>query len=93
MDEKILTLHPEPGKNGVNISRGKYESIKKSILEILQDQESIRFKDLSVQVENRLPDFAGSVIWYVTSVKLDLEARKLIERIPGKSPQQLRLVE
>ena len=30
--------------------------------------------------------------WYLTTVKLDLEARNIIERIPNKSPQQLRLV-
>ena len=79
MDQKIMTLHPESGKIQVNISRGKYESIKNSILEIFQGQASIQFKALSVQVENRLPDFGGSVMWYVTPVKLDLEARKMIE--------------
>ncbi len=40
----------------------------------------------------RLPgDFEGSVGWYATTVKLDLEARGLIERMPGESPQVLRL--
>jgi hypothetical protein len=36
--------------------------------------------------------FEGSVGWYYTTVKLDLEARKLIERIPGSKPQIIRLV-
>ncbi len=34
MEEKILTLHPQ-GKRGVNISRAKYETMKKTILEVL----------------------------------------------------------
>lgn len=36
--------------------------------------------------------FDGSVAWYVEVVKLDLEARKMIERVPGTRPQQIRLV-
>jgi hypothetical protein len=33
----------------------------------------------------------GSISWYATMVKLDLEARGEIERIPGSSPQRIRL--
>ncbi|MBN8833636.1 MAG: hypothetical protein J0H76_04575 [Sphingobacteriales bacterium] len=29
-------------------------------------------------------DFEGGVQWYGETVKLDLEARKIIERVPGK---------
>jgi hypothetical protein len=39
----------------------------------------------------RLPEFRGSIGWYTTIVKLDLEARDLIERITDKKPQPLRL--
>jgi Family of unknown function (DUF6958) len=35
----------------------------------------------------------GSVGWYTTSVNLDLEARGLIERVPGAQPQRLRRVQ
>ena len=38
MEEKILTLHPK-GKRGVNISKGNYEAMKKTILEILGKAE------------------------------------------------------
>ena len=37
-------------------------------------------------------NFDGSIGWYVTTVKLDLEARGVIERVPNVTPQQLRLV-
>lgn len=32
----------------------------------------------------------GSVSWYTTTVKLDLEARGELERVPGSRPQRLR---
>ncbi len=35
----------------------------------------------------------GERIWYTISVKLDLEARGVIERVPGRSPQVIRLVQ
>ena len=35
MEEKILTLHPQ-GKKGVNISKAKYETMRKTILELLR---------------------------------------------------------
>ena len=93
MVEKILTLHPQ-GKTGVNVSRQKYDVIRQAILDVLQAQEEVTFKDLTESVRRRLEgSFDGSISWYVTTVKLDLEARTLIERIPGSSPQRLRLVE
>jgi hypothetical protein len=93
MAESILTLHPQ-GKNGVNISRQKYDLIRQAILEVLQAREEVTFKGLTESVRRRLEgNFDGSISWYVTTVKLDLEARTLIERIPGSTPQRLRLVE
>ncbi len=34
----------------------------------------------------------GSVPWYVVAIKLDLEARQVIRRIPGTSPHKLKLI-
>jgi len=34
----------------------------------------------------------GSVNWYAEVVKLDLEAKKVIRRIPGTKPQSYRLI-
>lgn len=91
MEEKILTLHPE-GKSGVQISKEKYDSIREAILEIIGNRGLISFKDLTGSIQRQLEaHFEGSIPWYVTTVKLDLEARRLIERVPGSSPQQLRL--
>ncbi|MCA9952455.1 MAG: hypothetical protein KDE48_22550 [Anaerolineales bacterium] len=90
-EEKIMTLHPE-GKQGVNISKAKYDQIKGAVLSVLTAEGEVRFKDLPAAVDKALEgEFDGSIGWYTTSVKLDLEARGLIERIPKSSPQLLRL--
>jgi hypothetical protein len=36
--------------------------------------------------------FEGSVNWYVTTVKLDLEARGTVQRVPNSRPQLVKLV-
>ena len=89
--EKILTLHPE-GKKGVNISVEKYDQIKDFILNIVSCQGTISYKELdAVAKENLAPVFDGSVSWYIEVVKLDLEARGIIERIRQKSGYALRM--
>ncbi|MDX1416651.1 MAG: hypothetical protein R3293_20795 [Candidatus Promineifilaceae bacterium] len=90
MAEKILTRHPE-NKQGVNIDKNKYDAIRKAILDALNVHQEIRFKDLADAVDQELEgNFVGSIPWYVTTVKLDLEARGIIERVPKSSPQRLR---
>jgi hypothetical protein len=92
MSERILTRHPA-GKQGVNIEKDKYERIKQAILESIEAHGTIPFQELPAAVEARLEaPFDGSIGWYTTTVKLDLEARNLIERVPGHSPQALRMV-
>ena len=91
-EEKILTLHPEEGKQGVNISRAKYEMIRQAILKAIRSQGSISFQGLVSLIDYNLRNrFEGSIPWYVTTVKLDLEARGEIERVPGSKEQHLRL--
>jgi len=91
-EEKILTLHPEEGKQGVNISRTKYEMVRQAILDAIRSQGTITFQGLVSLVDYNLRNrFEGSIPWYVTTVKLDLEARGLIERVPGLGEQKLTL--
>ena len=91
MTEKIQTLHPDPDKAGVNIDLAKYEQIRANILAVLADGDT-GFSDLVGILEDRLGDsFEGSIPWYTVSVKLDLEARGLIARVPKSSPQILRV--
>lgn len=91
-DDKILTLHPD-NKKGVNISRHKYEIIKSYILKTLEKLNEISYQELNDLAISDLSDsFDGRVNWYVVVVKLDLEARNIIERIPGTSPHKVRMV-
>jgi len=88
-EEKILTKHPL-GKSGKNINRQKYEVIREAILSALKNRELTHtelFERLRKRLENK---FSGNVSWYGETVKLDLEARKMIERTSSK-PQKYRL--
>lgn len=92
MKEMIRTLHPEK-KQGVNISKEKYEIIRKAIMATLRAQKEISFMNLSRAVEKEVNGtFEGSVMWYVTTVKLDLEARGTLKRVPNSRPQLVKLV-
>jgi hypothetical protein len=91
MKDMIRTLHPEK-KQGVNISKAKYEIIRSAILSTLQTQNEMTFRNLSRAVEKKMNgDFEGSVIWYVTAVKLDLEARGMVKRVHNSRPQLVKL--
>src|SRR5205823_3398756 len=86
---KILTKHPS-GKTGRNIDRQKYEPVKRAILSALQDKE-LTHTELFSQLNKSLKSkFSGNVSWYGETVRLDLEARKIIERTSSK-PQKYRL--
>jgi hypothetical protein len=88
-EERIITKHPL-GKTGRNISRQKYDKLKRAILSALKDSE-LTHTELFDQLNNSLKNrFSGNVSWYGETVKLDLEARKIIERSSSK-PQKYRL--
>ena len=87
-EEKILTKHPL-GKSGKNIDKQKYDTLKKAILSALQKKE-LTHDELFDRLNQSVKKFAGNINWYGETVKLDLEARKLIERTSSK-PQKYRL--
>jgi intergrase/recombinase len=89
IEEKILTQHPL-GKSGKNISKQKYETVKRAMAEALRNKE-LTHTDLMNQLNKSLKGkFSDNVSWYAETVKLDLEARKIIERTESK-PQRYRL--
>jgi hypothetical protein len=94
MEDKIITLHPEEGKSGVNISRAKYDLMRETIIGALSEHHEMTFSELGAEVASRLDGrFDGSISWYYTSVKLDLEARGIVKRVGKGSPQRIRLAE
>jgi hypothetical protein len=89
-EEFIQTLHPQVGKTNKRILLRKYTFIKENLLAILADQ-AYTHTDLMEELFARVNDaFEGGVQWYGETVKLDLEARKLIERTSTK-PEKYKL--
>jgi len=77
--EKIQTLHPEVGKQGVNIDKAKYDQIYSATLEVLKKNAPMTPAELFDTMNEKLEGkFDGKIGWYTMSIKLDLEARKII---------------
>jgi hypothetical protein len=88
--ELIQTLHPQEGKTNKRISLAKYSFIKEHLLAILSEAEPTH-KELMEELYSRVKDnFEGGVQWYGETVKLDLEARQIIERTKTK-PEKYKL--
>lgn len=88
-EQKILTKHPL-GKSGKNISRNSYDVMKQAMLSVLEGKE-LTHTELFERIAKKLQGkFDGNISWYAETVKLDLEARKMIERTSSK-PQKYRV--
>ena len=88
METKIQLKHPF-GKKAVSMDKGKYDTLKKNLLNRLRTKgESTHSEILQTITEdfkNNKTKFEGSIEWHLEWVKLDLEARKEIKRIGDKS--------
>jgi hypothetical protein len=84
------------GKKSKRVDAGKYEVMSKALLKAIpRTRAGVRFMDLFDTIGTKLTAWpalsgGGSLSWYLTTVKLDLEARGLIERVPHSVPQRLR---
>ena len=88
-EEKILTKHPL-GKTGRNISKQRYDVLKQAIEGVLRIKD-LTHTELMDQLNRKLKGkFSANISWYAETVKLDLEARRIIERTSSK-PQRYRL--
>jgi hypothetical protein len=92
--DKVFCETPTPGKQGTRIDRWKYDAVRAAILESLpQGGEGLLFEQLPDQVKAHLNEDVreklGSIPWYTTTVKLDLEVRGEISRLPNVTPQRL----
>lgn len=92
--DRVQTRHPDPTKSMPAIEGWKYEAVRQAVLTAVpQRGAGLPFKELPGRVRDLLPAdvlaILGSVSWYTTTVKLDLEARGELERVPGARPQRL----
>lgn len=91
-EERIQTLHPEKGKKNRSIPVENYKIVKSSILKILNNSEPTH-TELVAQLTQNLKDcFQDNISWYTMTVKLDLEARGIIERTRSR-PEKYRIKE
>ncbi|MEM1032461.1 MAG: hypothetical protein AAF928_21950 [Myxococcota bacterium] len=85
-----------PNADGAtNIPTWKFDAVRKAILAAVTEAgtEGLPFKSFSDEVAARLTEEEraglGSVGWHATTVKLELEVRGELRRLPGASPQRL----
>ncbi len=95
--EKVVAETPTPGKQPTRIDRWKYDLVRFAILAVVpSDKYGLEFNELPQLVEAQISEDdlkrLGSVSWYTTTVKLDMEVKGEIERIPASKPQRLRLI-
>jgi hypothetical protein len=93
VSERVQCRHPDPAKSAPSIDRGMYEAVRDAILDAVPMRgEGLPFAQLPGEVERRTPPgmwSAASAGWYTTVVKLDLEARGLLQRAATRGPQRL----
>ncbi len=93
-EDMIETLHPDPAKQGARVTKATYEVYRDALLRVIPDSaEGVEFVSLSSAVAEKIPAEvrdSTSPGWWTTTVKLDLEARGMIERLPGNGRQRVR---
>jgi hypothetical protein len=92
--DTVVCQTPTPGKQPTHIERWKYDLIHSAILAVIPSgEQGVEFRDLPALVEQQIDphDLAklGSVSWYTTTVKLDMEVKGELERVPEYKPQRL----
>ena len=93
-EEKVICRTPTPGKQATRIDAWKFDLVRRAILDVVPPVEpGLPFKELPHEVSRRLTDEEreelGSLFWYTTTVKLELEVRGEIVRVEGAKPQAL----
>ena len=94
-DDRITCATPTRGKKPTRIERWKYQRIREAILSVVpSDETGLPFKSLPSLVAAQLTaeerKQIGSMSWYTTTVKLDLETKGLLARVANVTPQHLR---
>jgi len=91
MEERIQLKHPA-GKHAVTMAKEKYEVMSKAIITSLEKHGEVTHTEMKEAVvdyfKKKKIKFEGAIEWFMESVKLDLEANKIIERISGKPAQK-----
>ena len=85
-----------PNASGAtSVPAWKFELLRELLLDVVPaDAAGVPFRDLTDAVAARLDEDErgrlGSLKWHLVTVKLELEVRGELERVPGTSPQRVR---
>jgi hypothetical protein len=89
VDEMVRTSHPL-GKQNKPVRKREYDLFTATILAVLRERKRTH-TELVEAVTKRLDgSYEGNISWHVMTVKLDLEAKHVIERTGGR-PQRYRV--
>ena len=93
-EERRTCRTPTPGKQPTSIPVWKYSAIRDAILKVVPEREpGVAAKDLPKLVADALQadikEKLGSIAWHTTTVKLDMEVRNELRRLPKVKPQHL----
>lgn len=90
---KVETRNVNTGRPGPRISKEMYDAVRAAILAVVpREAPGFPWQELPAAVKRHAPPHLfenASVGWYTITVKLDLEARGLIARVPGAKPQRI----
>ena len=94
--DRVACRTPAEGRDGTsNIPVWKYDAVSAAIRSVLADAgpEGMANKDLRDAVEVRMDAQTlaklGKLGWHVVTVKLEMEVRGEVVRLPGKGPLRI----
>jgi hypothetical protein len=92
--EMYEAQHPDPTKKGGRVTKATYDAYRDAAMQMIPaDETGIELQPLIDGIVAILPPEVrenSSPGWWMMCVKLDLEARGVIERVPGKGKQRVR---
>jgi hypothetical protein len=92
MGENLKIL--KGSKSKVRVREDLYQQLSQALLRVIpRHEDGVRLLDIPERLKGNLSSklWKGlSLKWHIMVVKLDLEARKMIGRVPGSRPQRLR---
>lgn len=95
ISKKITVTHPDTGTER-KFDAAIYEQVKAAIIQSLKGSKGKTFTELADDVvkiiRKKMPGFKRSIPWYTISIRLDLEARGIVETFVEKGKKFNRLI-
>jgi hypothetical protein len=92
--KKVIVTHPQT-RTERKFDTAIYDPFKSAIIKSLKGSKGKTFTELSNDVTSiirkKLPSFKRSIPWYTISIRLDLEARGIVETFSEKGKKLNRL--